>query len=83
MKLLPYPFVVLTFIFTHTFTLIGVVTTGDLGRVMRAVGLEPSDDELANMITEVDGSGECCARLKIMLSSLQRRRFFYRIQSSI
>merc|ERR1711935_614269 len=36
----------------------GVVTTGDLGRVMRAVGLEPSDDELANMITEVDGSGK-------------------------
>ena len=25
---------------------------------MRAVGLEPSDDELANMITEVDGSGK-------------------------
>ncbi len=24
----------------------------------RAVGLEPSDDELKNMITEVDGSGE-------------------------
>ena len=37
---------------------LGVVTTGDLGRVMRAVGLEPSDDELANMITEVDGSGK-------------------------
>ena len=35
----------------------GVVTTADLGRVMRAVGLTPSDDELANMITEVDGSG--------------------------
>jgi calmodulin len=25
---------------------------------MKAVGLEPSDDELANMITEVDGSGK-------------------------
>lgn len=25
---------------------------------MRGVGLEPSDDELANMITEVDGSGK-------------------------
>jgi calmodulin len=25
---------------------------------MRAVGLVPSDDELANMITEVDGSGK-------------------------
>eukprot|EP00730_Choanoeca_flexa_P018892 TRINITY_DN9210_c0_g1_i1.p1 TRINITY_DN9210_c0_g1~~TRINITY_DN9210_c0_g1_i1.p1 ORF type:complete len:148 (+),score=57.62 TRINITY_DN9210_c0_g1_i1:66-509(+) len=30
----------------------------NLGRVMRAIGLEPSDDELKNMITEVDGSGK-------------------------
>jgi len=36
----------------------GVVTTADLGRVMRALGLEPSNDELENMITEVDGSGK-------------------------
>jgi len=36
----------------------GVVTVADLGRVMRGVGLEPSDDELENMITEVDGSGK-------------------------
>jgi len=35
----------------------GVVTTQDLGRVMNAFGLEPSQDELHNMITEVDGSG--------------------------
>ena len=35
----------------------GVVTVQDLGRVMRAIGLEPTDDELNNMITEVDGSG--------------------------
>jgi hypothetical protein len=36
---------------------VGVVKTKDLGRVMRAMGLEPSDNELLNMITEVDGSG--------------------------
>lgn len=41
----------------HTRFYAGVVTVQDLGRVMRGVGLEPSEDELANMITEVDGSG--------------------------
>eukprot|EP00049_Salpingoeca_infusionum_P004179 m.75454 g.75454 ORF g.75454 m.75454 type:complete len:148 (+) comp12452_c0_seq1:1812-2255(+) len=35
-----------------------VIDVEALGRVMRAVGLEPSDDELKNMITEVDGSGK-------------------------
>jgi Ca2+-binding EF-hand superfamily protein len=35
-----------------------VIDVESLGRVMRAVGLEPSDDELKNMITEVDGSGK-------------------------
>ena len=35
----------------------GVVTTENLGRVMNAFGLDPSQDELKNMITEVDGSG--------------------------
>merc|ERR1740138_825862 len=36
----------------------GVVTFEHLGRVMRGIGLEPTDDELKNMITEVDGSGK-------------------------
>eukprot|EP00051_Salpingoeca_urceolata_P035203 m.28754 g.28754 ORF g.28754 m.28754 type:complete len:246 (+) comp8925_c0_seq1:1936-2673(+) len=36
----------------------GVVDVENLGRVMRAVGLEPSEAELHNMITEVDGSGK-------------------------
>ncbi|EDQ91637.1 uncharacterized protein MONBRDRAFT_35758 [Monosiga brevicollis MX1] len=35
-----------------------VIDVANLGRVMRAIGLEPSDDELKNMITEVDGSGK-------------------------
>ncbi len=35
----------------------GVIDTKSLGHVMRAIGLEPSDAELHNMITEVDGSG--------------------------
>ncbi|EGD73107.1 hypothetical protein PTSG_04821 [Salpingoeca rosetta] len=35
-----------------------VIDVESLGRVMRAVGLDPSDDELKNMITEVDGSGK-------------------------
>ena len=36
----------------------GVIDTSALGSVMRAIGLEPSDAELKNMITEVDGSGK-------------------------
>eukprot|EP00047_Mylnosiga_fluctuans_P001534 m.220782 g.220782 ORF g.220782 m.220782 type:complete len:144 (-) comp10452_c0_seq1:74-505(-) len=36
----------------------GVVSTENLGRVMNAFGLQPSQDELKNMITEVDGSGK-------------------------
>ena len=36
----------------------GVVTFEHLGRVMRAIGLDPTDEELKNMITEVDGSGK-------------------------
>ena len=36
----------------------GVIDTASLGHVMRAIGLEPSDAELKNMITEVDGSGK-------------------------
>jgi len=35
-----------------------VIDVKALGRVMRAVGLDPSDNELKNMITEVDGSGK-------------------------
>eukprot|EP00043_Microstomoeca_roanoka_P017293 m.180231 g.180231 ORF g.180231 m.180231 type:complete len:149 (+) comp16612_c0_seq2:153-599(+) len=35
-----------------------VIDVESLGRVMRACGLDPSDDELKNMITEVDGSGK-------------------------
>ena len=40
---------------------VGVVSTEDLGRVMNAFALTPSQDELHNMITEVDGSGELVA----------------------
>eukprot|EP00048_Salpingoeca_helianthica_P014420 m.221616 g.221616 ORF g.221616 m.221616 type:complete len:145 (-) comp15846_c0_seq1:225-659(-) len=36
----------------------GVVNTKNLGRVMNAFGLDPSQEELKNMITEVDGSGK-------------------------
>lgn len=36
----------------------GVIDVKNLGRVMNAVGLEPSEAELLNMITEVDGSGK-------------------------
>ena len=36
---------------------VGVVSTENLGRVMNAFGLDPSQEELKNMITEVDGSG--------------------------
>lgn len=36
---------------------------------MRAVGLEPSNDELENMITEVDGSGKYCAHSSRFLST--------------
>lgn len=35
----------------------GMVGVEDLGRVMNGIGLEPSEEELKNMITEVDGSG--------------------------
>lgn len=36
----------------------GVIDVNSLGGVMRAIGLEPSEAELRNMITEVDGSGK-------------------------
>lgn len=36
---------------------------------MRALGLEPSNDELENMITEVDGSGKYCAHSSRFLST--------------
>merc|ERR1740127_258703 len=50
----------------------GVVTTADLGRVMRAIGLEPSDDELANMITEVDGSGKGAVDFKEFMTMMSK-----------
>jgi len=50
----------------------GVVTTADLGRVMRAIGLEPSDDELANMITEVDGSGKGSVDFKEFMDMMSK-----------
>ena len=34
---------------------------------MRAIGLEPSDAELLNMITEVDGSGSSFAKFLFCL----------------
>lgn len=43
--------------------LLGVIDVEALGFVMKAVGLEPSEAELHNMITEVDGSGNFEARL--------------------
>eukprot|EP00042_Codosiga_hollandica_P032100 m.200086 g.200086 ORF g.200086 m.200086 type:complete len:147 (+) comp53812_c0_seq1:113-553(+) len=36
----------------------GVIDVASLAFVMRAIGLDPSDAELHNMITEVDGSGK-------------------------
>ena len=38
----------------------GAITTEELGRVMRSVGQNPSDQELKDMVSEVDadGSGE-------------------------
>ena len=51
---------------------VGVVTTADLGRVMRAIGLEPSDDELANMITEVDGSGKGAVDFKEFMTMMSK-----------
>jgi Ca2+-binding EF-hand superfamily protein len=50
----------------------GVVTTEDLGRVMRAIGLEPSDDELKNMITEVDGSGKGAVDFKEFMDMMSK-----------
>ncbi len=37
----------------------GVIDVASLAFVMKAIGLDPSDAELHNMITEVDGSGTC------------------------
>ena len=45
-------------LFSHHDAVPGVIDTASLGLVMRAIGLEPSDAELKNMITEVDGSGK-------------------------
>ena len=42
----------------------GVIDVAALGAVMRAIGLEPSDAELRNMITEVDGSGSSNEHVK-------------------
>lgn len=48
----------------------GMVGVDDLGRVMNGIGLEPSAEELKNMITEVDGSGRSRSRSRSCSSPL-------------
>jgi len=50
----------------------GMVDVADLGRVMKGIGLEPSDEELANMITEVDGSGKNAVDFKEFMDMMSR-----------
>eukprot|EP00038_Savillea_parva_P025388 m.47416 g.47416 ORF g.47416 m.47416 type:complete len:145 (-) comp6887_c0_seq1:145-579(-) len=50
----------------------GMVGVDDLGRVMNGIGLEPSSEELKNMITEVDGSGKNAVDFKEFMDMMSK-----------
>lgn len=36
----------------------GCVTANELGAIMRAIGLDPSEEELANLVMRIDDDGK-------------------------
>ena len=49
----------------------GVITSCELGTVMRSLGQNPSETELRDMVNEVDSDGQCFFKIVAMQGRIQ------------
>ncbi|XP_077987619.1 neo-calmodulin-like [Glandiceps talaboti] len=52
----------------------GKITTGELGTVMRSLGLNPTDEELDDMINEIDADGNGTVEFPEFISMMVKKR---------